>query len=282
MTEGHLLIGEFSSRSRLSIKALRLYDDLGLLVPARVDPGSGYRWYAPDQLGRARQVALLRALEMPLASIADVLELAPAEAAERVRRFWAGRESGMDRLRGVAVQLCDLLERKEEQMIQEFTVTVHEMPERAVLSAVRYVHLEDAGQVLGTLLGRMAASGPGLGGLPGCPFSIYHAAVSADSDGPVEIVRPMADLETAQAAAERLRDVQARSDAAHEEAVVPLTLAQAAWPAEMAAIDAVERHLHGLGRVPSGPPRQIMIADWRTAGPDTVACLLAVPLRPAH
>jgi hypothetical protein len=188
----------------------------------------------------------------------------------------------MDRLRGVIAQLCNLLEGKEDQMAQDFTVTVQEIPERAVLSTVRYVHLADAGDVLGTLLGRMRTSGPGLGGVPGCPFSIYHAAVSVDSDGPVEIVRPMADAEAARAAAARLGDVQARTDPAHEEAVVPLTLAQAAWPAEMAAIDAVEEHLRGLGRVPSGPPRQIMTTDWRTAGPGTVACLLAAPLRPVQ
>jgi hypothetical protein len=42
-----MTIGEFSKRSRLSAKALRLYDELGLLLPAEVDPSSGYRLYAP-------------------------------------------------------------------------------------------------------------------------------------------------------------------------------------------------------------------------------------------
>ena len=37
-------IGEFARRSRLSVKALRLYDELGVLVPARVDETSGYRY----------------------------------------------------------------------------------------------------------------------------------------------------------------------------------------------------------------------------------------------
>ena len=47
-------IGEFARRSRLSAKALRLYDELGLLPSARVDPDSGYRWYAAGQLDNAR------------------------------------------------------------------------------------------------------------------------------------------------------------------------------------------------------------------------------------
>ena len=38
-------IGEFARLSRLSAKALRLYDELRLLPPARVDPDSGHRWY---------------------------------------------------------------------------------------------------------------------------------------------------------------------------------------------------------------------------------------------
>ena len=50
-------IGEFSRLSRLSPKALRLYDELGLLVPARVDAETGYRWYADTQLDQARLVS---------------------------------------------------------------------------------------------------------------------------------------------------------------------------------------------------------------------------------
>jgi DNA-binding transcriptional MerR regulator len=80
-----LPIGAFSRASRLSLKALRIYDELGLLPPAHVDPASGYRFYDPVQLERARLVAWLRRLDMPLARIREVCELAPAEAAEAVR-----------------------------------------------------------------------------------------------------------------------------------------------------------------------------------------------------
>ena len=59
-------IGEFAVRSRLSQKALRLYDELGLLAPAQVDPDSGYRYYDPGQLEEARLVAALRQIGVPL------------------------------------------------------------------------------------------------------------------------------------------------------------------------------------------------------------------------
>jgi protein phosphatase len=77
---GLLTIGTFAKASRLSPKALRLYDELGLLPPARVDPVTGYRLYAPEQLDQARLVAWLRRLGMPLARIQHVctLEAGPA------------------------------------------------------------------------------------------------------------------------------------------------------------------------------------------------------------
>jgi DNA-binding transcriptional MerR regulator len=79
-----LTIGAFAARARLSAKALRLYDRLGLLAPTHVDEVSGYRYYRADQIERARLVALLRQLDMPLARIAEVVE-APDGAAAAAR-----------------------------------------------------------------------------------------------------------------------------------------------------------------------------------------------------
>ena len=53
-------------------KALRLYDELGVLTPSRVDSESGYRYYDVAQLEDARLVAMLRQLEFPLAEIKEL------------------------------------------------------------------------------------------------------------------------------------------------------------------------------------------------------------------
>ena len=82
-------IGEFARRSRLSAKALRLYDGLGLLPPARVDEDSGYRFYEPDQLGQARLIVALRQLQVPLAEIKAIVVLDPVQAADSIRRLAA-------------------------------------------------------------------------------------------------------------------------------------------------------------------------------------------------
>ena len=78
---GLLTIGAFAKASRLSTEGAASYDELGLLLPARVDPVTGYRLYAPEQLEQARLVAWLRRLGMPLARIRQVCTLEPAPAA---------------------------------------------------------------------------------------------------------------------------------------------------------------------------------------------------------
>ena len=83
-----LSIGTFASMTRLSIKALRLYDELGILQPLHIDPQSGYRYYGVDQLSSARMIRNMRDMDMPLATIRQVhavLETSPADAETLVR-----------------------------------------------------------------------------------------------------------------------------------------------------------------------------------------------------
>ncbi|MFE6690287.1 MerR family transcriptional regulator [Streptomyces sp. NPDC057743] len=113
-----LTIGAFARASRLSPKALRLYDELGLLTPAHVDPHSGYRHYAPAQLERARLVAWLRRLGMPLARIREVCELAPGAAAGAVAAYWAQVEADVAARRELAAFLVDQLKRRDPTMTE--------------------------------------------------------------------------------------------------------------------------------------------------------------------
>src|SRR3954468_17499384 len=67
-------IGQFSLLTRLTVRALRLYDKLGILVPAHVDPDSGYRYYAAEQAKLAAHIGRLRAIDLPLDEVRFVLE----------------------------------------------------------------------------------------------------------------------------------------------------------------------------------------------------------------
>jgi DNA-binding transcriptional MerR regulator len=94
-----LSIGRFARACRLSIKALRHYDELGLLRPARVD-ASGYRYYERSQARAAIAISLLRTLDVPLPAITEILasSIVHVDLAHRSGGDCAGRPS--DRSRG--------------------------------------------------------------------------------------------------------------------------------------------------------------------------------------
>src|SRR5690242_8699518 len=105
--------GAFAQASGLSRKALRLYDELGLLHPARVDPDTLYRFYHPGRLEQARLVAWLRRLGMPLAVIRSVSGLPPAQAAVELAAYWATVEAEMAARRELATFLIGYLSGKD-------------------------------------------------------------------------------------------------------------------------------------------------------------------------
>ncbi|MFD4024737.1 MerR family transcriptional regulator [Streptomyces sp. NPDC058576] len=98
-------IGEFARLSRLSAKALRRYDELGLLPPALVDPVNGYRYYDPAQVEGARLVAWLRRIGMPLSRIGRVVALDAGAAAVEIRAYWARVEAETAARRDLAMYL---------------------------------------------------------------------------------------------------------------------------------------------------------------------------------
>ncbi len=115
--------GEFSRESRLSRKALRLYDELGLLSPARVDPVTSYRFYEPAQLEQARLVAWLRRLGMPLARIRKMTELPSDQAAAELASYWRQIESETAARRELASFLIGYLSGRETA-VQNRTLAV--------------------------------------------------------------------------------------------------------------------------------------------------------------
>jgi len=211
-------IGEFARGSRLSAKALRLYDELGLLAPARVDEGSGYRFYEAGQLKQARLIAALRQLQVPLAEIKAILPLEPAQAAERVRVIWAATEVGHTARRALAAYLIDELSGKRSVV---YEVSTREMPERSLLCVKRNVAGVDQAWAFGKeFIGLLRHYQlPQIEGRAGAFFCIYWGEVSEDSDGPMEWCRPVPPDE-AEALAARCPELALRAEPAHQEAFV--------------------------------------------------------------
>jgi DNA-binding transcriptional MerR regulator len=223
-------IGEFARRSRLSARALRIYDELGLLRPARVDEDSGYRFYEPGQLQQARLIAALRQLHFPLAEIKSILPLEPIDAAERVRQLWAATESQYASLRALATYLIDELSGKRPVM---YEVNTREIPERSLLCVKRNVTGEKAAWAFGKeFIGLLRHYQlPTIEGRAGAFFQIFWGEVSEDSDGPVEWCRPVPP-DQAETLAPRCPELILRAEPAHGEAFVKIGDGQidgAAW-----------------------------------------------------
>jgi DNA-binding transcriptional MerR regulator/effector-binding domain-containing protein len=67
-------IGEFARLGTVSVRTLRHYDEIGLLRPAKVDPGTGYRGYSADQLGQLNRIVALKELGLSLAQARQLID----------------------------------------------------------------------------------------------------------------------------------------------------------------------------------------------------------------
>jgi DNA-binding transcriptional MerR regulator len=212
-------IGEFARRSRLSPKALRVYDGLGLLSPARVDELSGYRYYEEAQLEQARLIATLRQVGVPLGTVKELLALDPADMAEQVLGFWREAETRHAGQRELVTALVDRLTGRNTVMHE---VGTREMPQRSLLCLKRNVDESGAWafgkEFIAVIRDRRL---PRIPGREGAVFSIYWGQVSADSDGPVEWCKPVPAAEAEELAAQ-FPELTLRVEPAHREAYVDI------------------------------------------------------------
>src|SRR4051812_8698461 len=111
-----MTIGDFARATGLTPKALRLYDEMGLVRPAEVDEYSGYRYYRQDQLGRARLVARLRLVGMPLDRIAVLADLPAGARAAELLSYWRQVEADTRSRRSRVAALVEEMSREEKDM----------------------------------------------------------------------------------------------------------------------------------------------------------------------
>jgi DNA-binding transcriptional MerR regulator/effector-binding domain-containing protein len=262
-------IGAFSRRSRLSPKALRLYDRLGLLTPASVDERNGYRRYREDQLETARLIALLRRLDMPLAAVAEVVWAPEGRRAELVAEYWAAVEHRVASQRELAAHLRLQLS-GDERSFDMYDIHERDVPEQAVLTEQRHVRVPELQTWLPAAMDRLLAAAAARGGPSGPGFVVYHGEVSEDSDGPVEVCVPVASAVGV--------DAPVRTESAHREAYTTITKAQVAYPQILSAYDAVVEWVRAEKRTITGSPREVYFADFDTAGPTDEVCDIAFPI----
>lgn len=227
-------IGRIAAAAQVSQKALRLYDEEGLLRPVRVDESSGYRLYSPEQIHDARLIHFLRRGGMPLAAIRDFL-------ADRRPELIDEHEAKLD-----AEHAARRKELAVARRILEARSTF-EVAEKRV-EAVRYagrrsrVAADDLDAFVAETVRELAAAHEPAGP----PFAMYHEFPKAD-DGDVEVgvPTPTGDLEL-------------------PAATVVFTILrgdQARYPKIIAGYDAVWDWIHARKREFAGPPREVYPED---------------------
>lgn len=186
LTEELVPIGRFARLSGLTVKALRHYDEIGLLRPARVDESSGYRYYALTQARSAEAIRRLRSLEVPLDEIRELLEADPAALRDHLVVHRSRLEGCVVETRRILDELDRLIEGKEKLVPEtkdmiRFELQIKEVPSRRVALVRERAHIDEMTKVVPAGIDRVAhAIGMRHAGPPfcRCPF--------ADPDGYLE------------------------------------------------------------------------------------------------
>ncbi len=135
--ETKLKIGEFSKLSRVSVRMLRHYDEIGLLPPASIDSATGYRYYSEDQLPVAGRITALRDIGFGLGEI-QACQQGRENPQVLAALFSARREALRGELAALRRQLrlLDTLEQRlrKEDSNMEYPVNLKTLPQRQVAS----------------------------------------------------------------------------------------------------------------------------------------------------
>lgn len=266
-----LTSGAFSVRTRLSSKALRLYAEQGILMPAFIDPANRYRYYDENQIEDARLVQLLRALEMPLARIRELLPLDPDRRADAVAEHW--RELQRTRLgQSELVDYVVSILSTERKPIM--TVQTRETEEMTYITEIADLGPEDIPGFIRESCDRLAVVADRVGGWAGPLTTIYLSPINDETDGRIQNAIP---VHAGVTAADIEPPTAVLVEPAGEQAFTRITKARVQFPQILQAYDEVYAWLEEHKFTPAAPPREIYFADFGTAAPAEEVCDIAVP-----
>lgn len=156
-------IGQFSKSCRLSIKALRHYDEQGLLEPAHVDSETGYRYYSVAQARDAVMIGMLRGLGIAVARVREILE---CEGDDLKRVLEQERERLASELARTQASLRSIERIAREGELMPYEISVREEPgctvaQRSCVTVPERL-IEDSSALVYALFDEMRAAGLGI------------------------------------------------------------------------------------------------------------------------
>ncbi len=236
MTDSYLLAGCFGAMTRLSPKALRLYAEQGLLVPAYVDPATGYRYYASGQAPRARLIARLRRLDLPVARVARLVDLSAEERLIELRTWLNAQEERL----AAQVELVDAAARLVEASEPGLTpaIGLRDVASSKIAFLQSHIRLEALDRFMIEAEAEIGAHLSAFGVACEGPMTVhFHDLVTRDSEGLVEVAIPY------DGSIEPAGDLRLRWRPAHREAYLPAPPGSEDFPQVLRVYDALEMWL---------------------------------------
>lgn len=244
-------IGRFSEATRLSVKALRLYDERGLLRPEHVDQTSGYRYYGPSQVAKARAIRLLRSADMSLDDIGSVLSSNPTRRDEMMRQHLERLEKNVRSQRQKLAAFSDIAEGRKP--LVPYEISEKRVPTQHVASVTKEVSLETVAQTIGEGFGTIMGTIGGRGiGPAGAPFLVMLDVIDEEMTGSIQICIPVPGP---------FEDAGPVDSVEMPEATVAATLHKGAYDEVTPAYHAISSWMADNGWEPAGPPREIYLND---------------------
>jgi len=264
-------IGRFSKMTRLSVKALRLYDEIGLLLPAHVDESSGYRYYHLGQANRAEAVRILRSVDMPLDEIKTILDEDDPEVAQKQlvmhRERLAERLAAQERM---LAYLESLIQRKEG--IMPYDIQIAEVEPQLIAAITKHTTFRQIGDDIAAGFGSLVhAMGREGAEASGPPLIVFHSVIDEETAGDVEICIPV----TAGIAGDS--DVYSRE---LEGGTVATTMHRGPYEQIAPAYHTITGWISEHGHEMAGPPREIYLNDPQTVPPEELLTRVEFPIVP--
>jgi effector-binding domain-containing protein len=185
-------IGDFSKLGRVTVRALRHYEEVGLLKPIQVDRFTGYRYYTIDQLPRLNRILVLKDLGFSLEQIAPMLDedLPPAELRGMLRLKQAEIRQQVDaeqaRLARVEARLRQI---EQEGKMPTYEVIVKKVEPQRVASVREMIPTpQDIGRLFEKLFTYLGQRGVQPLGAPG---AIWHDMEHPEKEWDAEVIVPI-------------------------------------------------------------------------------------------
>jgi effector-binding domain-containing protein len=262
-------IGQFSKMTRLSVKALRLYDENGLLPPAFVDPATGYRYYGLVQTRSAEIIRILRSVDMPLDEIRTVLT---ADDQTLSLRTLLGHKDRLTERLAAQERMLRYLESiiQHQERIMPYEIEITESTPQTVAAVRVRTNLR---QIADDIAAGFAQLMQGLSRFDrtpsGAPLIIYHDMIDKESEGDLEICAPVAKSFEGDAG------VYSRQ---LEGGTVATTLHHGPYEELGQAYQTLTGWIASSGYEIGGPPREIYLNDPQIVAPEELLTRVEWPV----